>query len=511
MNHQDKDELDYDDLFASKWQSVSPSYYDDDFVPIGAGKKKSQTIKTSPSSEHAEIAMPVRKKSPSSVSSQTVRKKKLTAGAESPGKKNGATSAKNHSAAAKRAALQSGAVSKKGSATPKKPPSKKQSVPPSPQSAMEDMLLVTYMGVTAVGGGIKSFFGRRRNAAMAAAAVGGIILLSCAMAVKAMYSSNTLFADRGKALDEGSIQERLITSEQNRDKVTYFLIAGVDKSSMLTDCVWVMCLDNQAHKMNVMQVPRDTYVGEDSIYPHKLNAVYESPKTVSWCEKCGVRVEDDEIDAGRHTLCSNEITSRTESNINSLIRCINTRLSLPIDHYVLFDFDGFEKVIDAMGGVDITLEEEMKVYPNKTDYVNLPAGPNHLDGSTALKFMRNRKIYAEGDLGRVKAQRRIIHAMMEKVDAMSTVDALNVLIAAYGSFKTDMSLEEIRSFIAPVKKCGADSLNMFEMPGSVYWVTGHPSYYVCDEEKTLEAINEYMLPYSEKLAADDITFPALGY
>ena len=132
MNHQDKDELDYDDLFASKWQSVSPSYYDDDFVPIGAGKKKSQTIKTSPSSEHAEIAKPVRKKSPSSVSSQTVRKKRPTAGAESPGKKNGATSAKNPSAAAKRAALQSGAVSKKGSATPKKPPSKKQSVPPSP-------------------------------------------------------------------------------------------------------------------------------------------------------------------------------------------------------------------------------------------------------------------------------------------------------------------------------------------------------------------------------------------
>ena len=153
----------------------------------------------------------------------------------------------------------------------------------------------------------------------------------------------------------------------------------------------------------------------------------------------------------------------------------------------------------------------MKVYPNKNDYIVLPSGLNHLDGETALKFMRNRKIYADGDLGRVKAQRRIIKAMLEKVDDMTSVDLLKVLKASYGSFKTDMSLEEIRSFIAPVKKCGVNGLHMFELPGNDHWVKGHPSYYVCDEQQTAEVINAKMLPYSPKITAYNISFPELGY
>lgn len=180
---------------------------------------------------------------------------------------------------------------------------------------------------------------------------------------------------------------------------------------------------------------------------------------------------------------------------------------MPVDHYVLFDFDGFEKVIDAMGGVDITLDEKMKVYPNKHEYEVLPAGDNHLDGEMALKFMRNRQIYADGDLGRVKAQRKIIHSMMDKVMDMSAMEVFSVLTAAYGNFNTDMSLEEIRSFISPVKKCGTDALNMFEMPGEAHWVKPNPSYYVCHKKETLTMINEYLLPYGDKLTAEDINFP----
>ena len=346
-----------------------------------------------------------------------------------------------------------------------------------------------------------------RTVMIAAAFVLLLVIVVASATVKALYTSKTMFSDGGENLDANMIQERLITSEQNRDKVTYFLIAGVDKSSMLTDCIWVMCFDNQAHQMNVMQIPRDTYVGSDSVFPHKVNAVYANPQTVDWCEKCNRAVTEEEIEKQKHTVCGTKITTRTESNMSALIRCINNRLSLPVDHYVLFDFAGFEKVIDALGGVDIYLEEEMKVYPNKYQYDVLPAGDNHLDGKMALKFMRNRKIYVEGDLGRVRAQRKIIHAMMEKVTNMSTLDALSVLTAAYGNFKTDMSLEEIRSFIAPVKKCDTDSLHMFEMPGTDHWVKPNPSYYVCNVQETVAAINEYMVPYSDPMTEEDIHFP----
>lgn len=364
-------------------------------------------------------------------------------------------------------------------------------------------------------GGVKDWtqllLGTKKARIAGAVCVVLALALTVTLTVRALYTSQKFLSDGGETLDDNAIQERLITSEQNRDKVTYFLIVGVDKSSTLTDCIWVMCFDNEAHKMNVMQIPRDTYVGSDSLSPHKINAVYANPQTVNWCDKCDRAVTADEVENNRHTECGKKITSRTESNINALIRCINNRLSLPIDHYVLFDFEGFEKVIDAMGGVDITLDQETKVYPNKHQYEVLPAGDNHLDGDMALKFMRNRKIYLEGDLGRVRAQRKIIHAMMDKVSNMSSLEALGVLRAAYGNFNTDMSLEQIRSFIAPVKKCDPESLHMFEMPGEDYWVKPHPSYYLCDEKATMKAENEFMLPYSDKLTEDDIHFPTPRY
>ncbi len=354
---------------------------------------------------------------------------------------------------------------------------------------------------------------RKRAAAQKRRLLTGAIAIVMAVtvlttfAVASAYKSKSLFSD--SPLDDNAIQERLITEEANRDKVTYFLIVGVDKSSKLTDCIWVLCFDNEAHKMNVIQIPRDTYVGRDSLSPHKINAVYANPKTVDWCDKCDRAVAEEEIENGRHTVCGRKVTQKEESNISALIRCINTRLSLPIDHYVLFDFKGFEQIVNAMGGVDIYLEQETRVYPNKTDYETLPAGDNHLDGRMALNFMRNRQIYLDGDLGRVKAQRSIIHAMLEKTSDMSTLQMLGILRAAYGNFSTDMSLEEIRSFIAPFKQCGTDSLNMFTMPGTDHWVKPNPSYYVCDEAETAAVINEYMMPYSEKLTEEDIKFPVL--
>lgn len=353
-----------------------------------------------------------------------------------------------------------------------------------------------------------------KNSSTVVVAAFCLVVVVCvlgSMFINNLYKSKSIFSDDGaKDNDDTVIEERLITSQENKDKVTYFLIVGVDKSTKLTDCIWILCFDNEAHEMNVMQIPRDTYVGDASAFPHKVNAVYSNPQTVNWCETCNCAVKNSDMTNRIHDACGNTVGTKTESSISALIRFINNYFGLPIDHYVLFDFDGFEKVVDALGGVDITLDEQLKVYPNKTEYEILPAGENRLDGEMALKFMRNRQAYTDGDLGRVKAQRKIIHAMLEKITDMSALDILSVLTAAYGNFSTDMSLEEIRSFISPVKKCGTDALNMFEMPGYSYWGvphSTHQSYYVCDEEQTLEAINTYLMPYGDKLTAEDINFP----
>lgn len=513
MSRDNEDSLKYDNLFVTDYKKDSNSGGDGEYTPLGSGKKSEYAIgrKKQENSIPPEQTPPKPPKaSPSTKAkpkSTAAKKKHVSASSVQKAKK---TAAKKPKGSVRQTAVKSVPASDKPK-TKKKTPAKKRSSSAQKNSFKEEFVSFAYLGAMAAGGGIKKVFGNRRNRMIAAAILGIILIICCTKGVRSIYTSKTLFSEDGKNLDDTAIQERLITDEQNSDKVTYFLIVGVDKSQMLTDCIWVMCFDNAAHKMNVLQIPRDTYVGEDSKKPHKINAVYNNPRTVNWCEQCNKAVDEEEVSSGKHTVCGSEVQKRTESNINALIRCVNTRLSLPVDHYVLFDFEGYEKIIDAMGGVDIYLEEEMRVYPNKKDYDTLPAGLNHLDGAMALKFMRNRKIYAEGDLGRVKAQRRIIKAMFEKVDKMSAVEAMNVLSAAYGSFSTDMSISDIRSFIAPVKKCGADRLHMFELPGSGHWDKGHPSYYICDEQQAAEEINKYMLPYSQKITAYNISFPELEY
>ena len=508
-----EDKFDYETIYTVKKKSDASGEYS----PLGSGKKSQFAIGKTARQEESSAPKPKKKATPPSgggTRKKAAAKKKPSSGtsgrsvSSKTGTRSGAGARKKKSPAATSAARNRKSVSKKPAVkkkTAKKRPVQKRS------PAKESFLSYAYLGAMAVGGAAKKAFGTRRKRIVAASLLAVALLIWGAMSVRSLYSSKTLLSDDGKELDETAIQERVITEEQNKDKVTYFLIVGVDKSKSLTDCIWVMCFDNEAHKINVMQIPRDTYVGSDSRGRGKINAVYKTPKTVDWCEKCGKEVPDEELRDGLHTVCQSKITKRTESNINAVIRVINTRLSLPIDHYVLFDFDGFEKVIDAMGGVDIFLEEEMKVWPNKKTYITLPAGQNHLDGATALKYMRTRKNYRNGDLGRVAGQRRLIKALFDKVEKMNSVDVLKVLKAAYGNFKTDMSLEEIRAFIAPVKKCGADSLHMFELPGNDRWVKPHPSYYICDEEKAVEAINQYLLPYRPKLTADDLDFPDLGY
>jgi len=222
--------------------------------------------------------------------------------------------------------------------------------------------------------GAAGFFYRHRKGLIAACLIFAL-LIGGVQYLLSLYTKEDLFISDEEQAGNITISDRLTTSDEHADKVKYILIVGVDDSSLLTDCIWIMCFDNEAHEMNVMQIPRDTYVADDSSWPHKINAVYASPKTVRWCEKCELSPGSDEIAGGRHTVCSSRLTQKKESNISALIRVINKRLGLPIDHFVIFNFRGFAKIIDAMGGVDIHLD-----YTVKDAAIHLEPGDHHLTG-----------------------------------------------------------------------------------------------------------------------------------
>lgn len=356
--------------------------------------------------------------------------------------------------------------------------------------------------------GAAGFFYRHRKGLIAACLVFAMLFGGVRYLMN-LYTQEDIFISDEIQAGNITITDRLTTTEEQAEKVTYFLLLGVDDSSMLTDCIWIMCWDHVANEVNVMQVPRDTYVGSpDSPYPHKINAVYGHPRTVKWCDTCGLSPAESERENGEHTVCGTDLVSRKESNVSALIRVINERLGLPIDHFVIFNFHGFAKIIDTMGGVDIHLD-----YTVKDPAIYLPPGDHHLTGWPAVDFMRSRKGFANGDIGRVSNQRILIDALMQKALDMDLASMLDVVVTCANAecFQTDLSLAEIKDMAVSARQLSVDKLTMVTMPGYDHWVRPNPSYYVCHEEQTAQMINEYLLPYGlpdgSMASADTVNFP----
>src|SRR5205085_5108967 len=96
----------------------------------------------------------------------------------------------------------------------------------------------------------------------------------------------------------------------------------------------------------------------------------------------------------------------------ALIDTVRATTGIAVDHYLEFDFSGFQHVIDAAGGVNLLIPERMR---DELSGLDLAAGCNHLDGAAALAYVRARHVQYEdsdgrmhveptGDLGRIGRQ-----------------------------------------------------------------------------------------------------------
>jgi len=96
-----------------------------------------------------------------------------------------------------------------------------------------------------------------------------------------------------------------------------------------------------------------------------------------------------------------------------------------IDHVVLVDFGGFQKVVDAMGGVDLTVDQTItSIFP---PYRVFTAGRQHLNGNEALDYVRQRYQYDDGDLTREKHQQQLLAALLDQAARAGTLTNLGRL------------------------------------------------------------------------------------
>lgn len=206
----------------------------------------------------------------------------------------------------------------------------------------------------------------------------------------------------------------------------------------LTDTVMILSIDLSGKRVALLSLPRDLYVpiGDSNLYT-KLNSVYQYGLS-------------------------------TDQGIEPLRQTITTVTGLPIHYFFTLDFDGFEKVVDTLGGISVDVPRDMydTRYPGKNysyETFEIKKGWQTLDGATALKYVRERHADPEGDFGRAKRQQQVIQAIKSKAFSLGTlmnIVTVNRLLEALGdSVKTDMPTEDMTRFFELAKSLDTQNIS----------------------------------------------------
>jgi polyisoprenyl-teichoic acid--peptidoglycan teichoic acid transferase len=172
-------------------------------------------------------------------------------------------------------------------------------------------------------------------------------------------------------------------------------------------------------------------------------------------------------------------------------RTMEDFFDVQVHHYVMVDFDGFVKLINALGGVEINVNRRMKYHdPTDGTKINLKPGLQILNGKQALDYARFRKSEIgrdSTDLERMERQRDVIRSISQKAVTFSSALKIFRIMDILGDHvKTDLSENEIHQLIRLFKDIPANSINSVEMKGTgkrIYKHGYHLWFYVIDEKE----------------------------
>ena len=252
---------------------------------------------------------------------------------------------------------------------------------------------------------------------------------------------------------------------------TNFLLCGVDKSESLTDVILVASLNREDNGVSLLQIPRDCFVGDQQV-TGKINSIYAHNPS-------------------------------GERDISYLIDAIEQRLWIPIDYYGIINLETVREVVDAVGGVPVTLPRDIYYKPGQTLY----AGEQVLNGEQAEWMIRYRKGYTTGDIGRLDMQKVFLEAFAKKVQSMNVLELGGLATQFYDKIENNLSLTDILALIPAALNVNISEAEISTVPG--YGVM-HNTYavYEVDREGTAELINQYFWHGTIPLTAEDIDFPS---
>ena len=240
------------------------------------------------------------------------------------------------------------------------------------------------------------------------------------------------------------------------------LLLGTDErvwdmdEGIRTDTIVLCRVDPTQNIISMVSIPRDTMIQLNGVGTTKINSAY------SYGGPAGT------------------------------IAAVKDLTGVNIDHYAQINFDGLMSLVDAIGGIDVYVEEEIDD-PDAGDIV-IPAGQQHLDGAQTLVFSRSRA-YADGDFTRVSNQRKVIEAIVHKGLEAPASELYGIIQASTEFLTTDtaMDVDFIYSLADQIRHNNDYPVRLYSatIPASTDMLDG-VSYVVADKSGVEEMMSTFM-------------------
>ncbi|HEY0699814.1 MAG TPA: LCP family protein, partial [Micromonospora sp.] len=168
------------------------------------------------------------------------------------------------------------------------------------------------------------------------------------------------------------------------------------------------------------------------------------------------------------------------------VRTVECFTDVRLDHVMAIDFAGFKEVTDALGGVDLKVEQS--VTSIHKPFRKFTKGTMHMDGATALDWIRQRKQFPEGDFARMRHQQEFLRALLDKAASSGTLSNPAKLNAFLKSVTSAVTVDEGFSLVdmaLQFRNLRGENLQFLTSPNEGSADVDGQSVVVSDREKAL--------------------------
>lgn len=269
--------------------------------------------------------------------------------------------------------------------------------------------------------------------------------------------------------------------ESAKVKPISFLILGVDTrgegGTLNTDVFMVATLNPVTKSATLVSIPRDTRVQIEGYKVRKVNQYYAA-----------------------------FYMDEKETADKEIKEMVSKYMDIPIDYVVRINFQGFVDVIDAIGGVDVNVDMDMRYQDladkNNPTRIDLKQGLQTLNGEDALGFVRYRKptpgaknpTKESNDFDRNRRQDEVLHEIVRKLQTFNGLTKIPDVIDAVGkNLKMDVPKDQIKDLITTYFTINKDKITLIPLEG-----TWKSPYVYLDEAKFEEAKQALKQELTEK-------------